>query len=177
LAKGIEKGVLYRKTEGLLQEYRAMQARLSILETELFELSGCEPGETQEEAISGMSFTRVISDMPRGNDVSDKTGRVAVEWREKYGKEFSRAWEMYVTEYQAKRFEITSLVGVIKKIDTALGSLLQKERNVVELYYIQGMKWEDIGKKIHHEQGHCKRIRDRAVWYMSKSMWGKWDIR
>ena len=173
---GIEKGALYRKTEGLLKEYRAMQARLMMLEIEFFDLSGCEPGESHDEAIEGMSFARAVSDMPHSGEISDKTSRIAVNWREQYGKDFDRAWEMYVKEYQTLKGDIAGIKKTIKKIDVAIGSLLPKEKEVVILFYVQGMKWEDVGRRLSYVPDHCKRLRTRAIWYMSKSIYGQWKI-
>ena len=174
--QGIDKGFYYRKTEELLQEYRAMQARVRILTDELAAMLGDSVTESQEEAIAGIYFARIVSDMPHGTEISDKTGRVAASWRKQYGKEFSKVWRQYVLDKTNKEAELKQLKTLLAKIDTAIESLLPKEKEIVKLFYVQGMKWEDVGRKLSYEQGHCKRIRDRAIWYMSKSLFGKWKV-
>jgi len=173
MASGIEKGTLYRRTEEQLQNYRAMKARVAILENELVAIGGAGVTETQEEAIEGMYYARVVNGMPMGTETTDKTARVAEEWREKYRKDFHRVWRSFVLDKKGKTDELHTTRADLQKIDIAIGSLLQKEKDVVNLFYIEGMKWEDVGKKLNYELGHCKRIRERAVWYMSLSLFSR----
>lgn len=170
---GIEKGTLYRKTEEMLQEYRAMKARIAILEAELKSIMSAGATETHNEAIEGMYFARAVNDMPRGNEVSNKTARMAAEWRDQYGKDFHRVWRMYVLDKQNKEHEIEIVKGMLNRIDIAISSLLPKEKDVVTLFYIQGMKWEEVGRKLSYDSRHCQRIRERAVWYMTLSLFNR----
>jgi len=173
MASGIEKSTLYRRTEEQLQNYRAMLARVAILENELASILGTDITETHDEAIGGMCFARVVNGMPMGTETSDKTARVAEEWRERYRKDFHRVWRMYVLDKKGLEDELFTTRAKLQKIDIAIGSLLPKEKDVVNLFYIQGMKWGDVGKKLNYEPGHCKRIRERAVWYMSLSLFSR----
>jgi hypothetical protein len=154
----------------MLQEYRAVKARIDILSKELFKMSKTDPFETHDEALEGMYFARVVNGMPHGTEISDKTGRVAESWREQYRKDFHQQWKLFVLDKSNKEIELAVLKKQLDNIDTAISSLLQKEKDVVTLYYIHGVKWEDVGKRLNYEQGHCKRIRDRAIWYMSLSL-------
>ena len=173
---GIEKGILYRKTEKLLQEYRAMQARVIILTNELAAMMGESVTETQDEAIEGMYFNRPISDMPHSGQISDKTAKVAASWKEQYGKEFHAVWRQYVLDKTNKEAELKQLKTLLVKINTAIESLLPKEKEIVRLFYVQGLKWEDVGRKVCYDPDHCKRLRSRSIWYMSKSLFGKWKV-
>lgn len=170
MASGIEKGTLYRRTEEMLQNYRAMKARVAILERELATITDGGVTETQEEAIEGIYYARVVNGMPMGTEITDKTANVADVWRERYQKDFHRMWRNYVLERQGKNDELHIWREYLQKIDIAIGSLRQKERDVVNLFYIHGMKWEDVGKRLNYAHGHCKKIRERAVWYMSLSL-------
>ena len=174
---GIEKSALYRKTEELLQEYRAMTARIKILEAEQKAMLNTDITESTDEAIAGMYFARAISDMPHGTEISDKTGRIALQWQERYQKEFHHVWRQFVLDKQNMDHELTSLRLLLQKIDTATESLLPKEKEIITLFYVHGVKWEDIGQRLNYDKRWCKRIRERAVWYMSKSMFGgKWQV-
>jgi len=166
----IDKGVYYRETEKMLQEYRAIKARVDILSKELCKMSEVDPLETQDEALEGMYFSRVVNGMPHGTEISDKTGRVAESYLKQYRSDFHQQWRLFVLDKSNKEIELEVLRKRLDNMDTAICSLLQKEREVVTLYYIQGVKWENVGKRLSYEQGHCKRIRDRAVWYMSLSL-------
>ena len=170
MASGIEKSTLYRRSEEMLQNYRAMKARVAILENELASILGTNITETQDEAIEGMMFARVVNGMPMGTEITDKTANVADVWRERYKKDFSRMWRNFVLERQGKADELYVWKGYIKKVDIAIDSLLQKEKDVVTMFYIHGMKWEDVANKLNYDPRHCKKIRERAVWYMSLSL-------
>ncbi|HBV95806.1 MAG: hypothetical protein JL50_10960 [Peptococcaceae bacterium BICA1-7] len=170
MASGIEKSTLYRRSEEMLQNYRAMKARVAILENELASILGTNITETQDEAIEGMMFARVVNGMPMGSDVGDKTASVVSEWREKYRKDFSRVWRMYVLDKQGLEDELFTIRANIEKVDIAIASLLPKEKDVVTLFYIQGMKWEDVGRRLNYDPRQCQRIKERAVWYMSLSL-------
>lgn len=170
MKKGLEKGTLYRKTEEMLQEYRAMVAKVKILEKELKSILASDVTESHDEAIEGMYFARVVNGMPMGTDVTDKTARVAGDWRERYGKDFHRMWRNYVLDRKGLEDELYTTKLTLEKIDIAMESLLPKEKDVVKLFYIDGMKWEDVGVRLNYALGHCKKIRERAVWYMSLSL-------
>jgi DNA-directed RNA polymerase specialized sigma subunit len=154
-----------------------MQARVKILTNELAAMLGSDVTETQEEAISGMYFARIVSDMPHGTEISDKTARVAASWREQYGKEFHKVWRQFVLDMQNKEAQLRDMKGKLVKINTAIESLLPKERDVVTLFYVQGLKWEDIGKRLSYDPDWCRKLRSRGIWYMSKSIFGKWIVR
>jgi len=173
---GIDKGILYQKTEKLLQDYRAMKARVRILTDELAAMLGSDVTESQDEAIEGIYFNRPLSDMPHSGEISDKTAKVAADWRKQYGKEFSKVWRQYVLDKTNKEADLASTRALLAKIDTAIESLLPKEKEIVTLFYVQGLKWEDVGRKISYEESNCRRIRVRAIWYMSKSLFGKWKV-
>ena len=173
---GIDKGILYQKTEKLLQDYRAMKARVRILTDELAAMLGSDVTESQDEAIEGIYFNRPLSDMPHSGEVSDKTAKVAAIYRKQYSKGFHRQWRQFVLDKTNKEADLESTRALLAKIDTAIDSLLPKEREIICLFYVQGMKWEDVGRKVCYDPDHCKRLRSRAIWYMSKSLFGKWKV-
>lgn len=172
----VEKDSLYRRTEGLLREYRAMKARVEILESELSKQGGDGVTETPDEAIEGDYFARVISDMPHGTEISDKTARVALEYWERYQKDIAAAVKRYVLDRENKRNELAAIEQTIQVIDIAIRSLLEVEREVVTQFYIEGLSWTDISINTQYTVRNCKRLRDRGVWYMTKSMMGKWRV-
>lgn len=126
--------------------------------------------EREAEAIAGTYFNRNLTGLPMGTDISDKTGRVAGEWREQLEKDFKKVWHMYVVDKTNKQLEYDAWVLKVRRIDLAIESLLPKEQDVIKMYYIQGMTFGKIGKKIGYDERSCRHIRDRAVWYMSLSL-------
>jgi len=168
----IEKNTFYRRTEELLKEYRAMKARVVVLEKEIDKLSNESIGETDEEIIAGMYFAKIMDGMPQGNDILDKTAIIATTWRERGQKEFHEVWKEFIRNIVNKKNELDTIKQTLAKIDIAIKSLLPKEKDVIEMFYIRRMKWEDIGRRVNYKKRYCKRIRDRAIWYMSKSIFG-----
>lgn len=166
----IKKSTLYRKTEEQLQNYRAMKARVAILEKDYATIKDVEITETHAEAIEGMYYVKVMNGMPPPSGIGDRTASIAEAWREKYHKDFHRMWRNYVLDRRGLEDELYITRANLQKIDIAIESLLPKEKEVIRLYYVGGVKWEDIGLKLNYDLRHCKRIRDRAVWYMGLSL-------
>ena len=172
--QGIEKGTLYRKVEEWLKEYRAMKARVEILKAELDTISrseGLGVYEGEDEAIAGMYFNRgPLTGLPMGTETSDKTGRVAAEFRDQLEKDFKRVWRMYVADRTNKWIEYEALVIQLHRIDLAIESLLPREQEVVRAHYIDGLGWERISRKVHCDVATCYRTREKAILYMTLSL-------
>lgn len=173
MASGIEKSILYRRTEEQLQNYRAMKARVAILERELATITDGGITETKDEAIEGIYFARVVNGMPMGTEITDKTANVAGVWRERYKKDFSRMWRNFVLDKQGKEDELYTTRVNIEKIDIAFNSLSQVKREIIKLFYFDGMKWKDVGRRVGYDPEHCKKIRCEAVHYMSLSLFSR----
>ena len=50
----------------------------------------------------------------------------------------------------------------IKAIETALKCLTERERKVVVLKYIEGMKWSEVSDKLGFSEKWCKEIKKQA---------------
>lgn len=173
----VEKDSLYRRTEGLLREYRAMKARVEILEKELGKLGGNGIFDNKDEAILGYYFSRTISDMPHGTELSDKTANVALNYQEQYREEFHKVWKQYVHEKENMKYELDTVKRMLQIMDIALNSLLLEQKLIITMFYVEGKKWLEISNTTQYAIRHCKRIRDQGVWYMAKSMTaGKWKV-
>jgi hypothetical protein len=169
--KGIEESAIYKRTEHYLKEYRAMQARLKILSMEIEALGGSIKLLTDEEPdeyIRGYAFERSNDGMPRGTDISDKVGNLALSWQERYERDKGEQVLTYIEQRQAKQQEYKEIHNLLSILDVAIESLKPIEKEIITRFYIKGMKWADIGRRLSYSVTRCKGIRMDAIWYMSK---------
>lgn len=169
--RGIEQGALYKRTEQLLREYNAMQARVKNLDLDLEGLDW--EHESSTESIEGLTFARGnLEGLPRGNDVSDKTASVALKWRKDNDYSSDETWDEFVKNHEQMKYERDFIKRDIQKIDNAIASLSEDEQIIVRGFYIEQKPWYDVAHEVQYVERHCKRLRTRAIWYMSKSIFG-----
>jgi len=171
---GVEDGALYKRTEVLLWEYNSMQARVKNLEIGLVNLAP-DGGvfEEQADTIEGMVFGRNGEDgMPQSGAVGDKTASVALNWRKEHGKVTHEMWSLFVGDKFNMEQERTLIKSLLQKIDNAIASLSADEQLIIKEFYLEQKPWYDVAHDVQYVERHCKRLRTRAIWYMSKSIFG-----
>jgi hypothetical protein len=166
----IERSAIYRNTERLLRDYSGMQARLSNIDIDLDGIQSIAY-ETPEETIEGAYFARNVDGMPGGGAISDKTSSVALRWRQEAQDNADDLTQHIVNVRENLLAEKKKLSGLIAKIDNAIDSLSEDERTIIQGYYIEQLNWYEVAYKVQYSERHCKRLRTRAIWYMSKSLY------
>ncbi|HBC94367.1 MAG TPA: hypothetical protein DCZ10_16075 [Pelotomaculum sp.] len=176
---GVEDGALYKRTEALLREYNSMQARVKNLEIDLANLAPEGVFEEQEETIEGLAFRRCGEEgMPQGSgETSDRTASVALKWRKEHGIVTHEMWRLFVGDKFNLEHEKRLTEGLLRKIDNAIDSLSEDEQLIIRGFYIDQKPWYDITHEVQYVERHCKRLRTRAIWYMSKSIFGVGRVR
>jgi hypothetical protein len=170
---GVEEAALYKRTEGLLREYNSMQARVKNLEIDLANLAPNGVFEDEVDTIEGLVFARCGDDgMPPSGNVGDKTGNVALNWRKEHKAVAHEMWRTFVGDKYNMEWEKRALEGLLEKIDNAIKSLSVDEQVIVKSFYIENKPWYDIAHQVKCVERHCRRLRTRAIWYMSKSIFG-----
>ena len=80
----------------------------------------------------------------------------------------------------AKKTELKKLLNknttILRIIDRAIDSLLDKERDVIVGFYIEKRTWDEIGEIVAHSPRHCLRIRDEALVKMSEAIYGHFEL-
>lgn len=61
---------------------------------------------------------------------------------------------------------------IIKKIDRALETLNETERDILKLYYIENLPWFKVSWQVHLSERQCRNIRRRAINRMVVAMFG-----
>lgn len=51
----------------------------------------------------------------------------------------------------------------LERIDRSLNGLTYKERTMLELKYIKGMRWESVMSETNYSERHCRRIKNEAI--------------
>ena len=175
---GIEEGALYKRTETLLREYNSMQARVKNLKLDLENMAGTSATEEHQEAIEGLALGRSgLTGMPPPNSLSDKTASVALKWREEYRNNFHEIWKWFVRDTETTTEEVNAISRILQKIDNAILSLSEDEKIIIKGFYIDQSPWYDVAHEVQYVERHCKRLRTRAIWYMSKSIFGAGKVR
>lgn len=170
---GIEEAALYKRTEKLLREYNSMQARVKNLEIDIANLAPNGVFEEEAETIEGLIFGRQGDDgMPPSGNVGDKTGNVAINWRKEHGTVTHEMWRLFVGDRFNMEQERKLTESLLQKIDNAIGSLSDDEQLIIKGFYLENKPWYDVAHEVQYVERHCKRLRTRAIWYMSKSIWG-----
>jgi len=170
---GAEEGALYKRTEGLLREYNAMLARVKNLEIDIANLAPEGVFEEESDTIEGLTFAHPGDvGMPPSGGIGDKTGSVALNWRKEHSKVTHEMWSMFVGDRFNMEQEKKALEGLLEKINNAMNSLSVDEQKIVKGFYIDSKPWYDVAHEVQYVERHCKWLRTRAIWYMSKSIFG-----
>lgn len=172
MQEGIELAPLYKRTEQLLRNYNSYKARVQNLEVDLAFIRDIPDRiETEDEAISGEYFARSTNEgAPSGH--GDKTASVALRWLEQHSNNKLDMLDMFTRDTDTITQEISAIGTLLAKVDNAIASLSRDEQVIVKGFYIDNKPWYDIAHEVQYVERHCIRLRKRAIWYMSKSIFG-----
>lgn len=138
---------LYKKTDGVLFNYKSIKAEIFNLELEIEEL------QEEYDGVKGMTY-------------EEKTGKTNA---------FNSATE---NEVMKKENEINKLLRekknkerLISKIDNALDSLEEEEREIIKLRCIERKSWNKVGMITNRDGDYCGKIKRAAVNKLSELVW------
>lgn len=138
---------LYRKTDGVLFNYKTIKVEINNLELDIEELkSECEGIKAvgyEEKTGETNAFNSSVE-----NEVLKKEKMINKLLREKQSKE-----------------------RLICKIDNALGTLEEEERKIIELRCFDKMGWGKVGALINKDEDYCGKIKRKVVNQISELIW------
>lgn len=138
---------LYKKTDGVLFNYKSIKAEIFNLELDIEEL------EDEREGIKGISYDEKSSPTHKfnssvENEVIKKEKEINRLLREKRSKE-----------------------RLIRKIDNALDSLETEEKEIIKLRCFERKPWNKVGMTINKDADYCGKIKRDAVNKISDLIW------
>ncbi|MCT8978295.1 RinA family protein [Clostridium sp. CX1] len=130
---------LYKKTDGVLFNYKTIKAEINNLELEIEEL------KEETDGVKGITY-------------EERTGST---------NEFNSSVE---NEVLKKDKLITKLIRekaskqrLIEKIDNALNTLEDEERQIIKLRCFDKMGWSKVGALTNRDGDYCGRIKRKAI--------------
>ena len=139
----------YRKTEKTLYSYPSICVSIKNMEQELAEI-----GAAHQITLTAVDYAKVMVDSCGG------AGFV----------------EGYVLEFEREREDLIKRIekakSIMQKIDRSLGVLPDKERQVIEMRYFEGLSWDEVATKTAYTDRHCRRLKRLAIDKILIAMYG-----
>lgn len=138
---------LYKKTDEILSNYKAIKAEINNLQLEIEEISseydGVKAVVYEERTGTTNAFNSSVE-----NEILKKEKLINKLLKEKRSKEI-----------------------LINKVDNALTVLEEEEIKIIELRYFQKMGWNKIGILTNRDGDYCGRIKRKVVNKLSELIW------
>lgn len=136
----------------LLRDYLTNKRLLAIIQMEIEHFSGV----TYDEAIEALALASAEGERVQSSSISDKTGRVALMFRDIADKDNQAALSEMVSELRAKQHEIEPL-------EYCVGLLASKQREVIRCIYFEGWTWVEACDHLGLNQTTLARTRRKAI--------------
>ena len=134
----------YKLTEGYLRNYRDLTMTLDILITD----RNC--------AISELANVKPVMTHYGIGGHGGETTSIPERHEEKSSVINADLW--------ALNRDIESLERLLHKMNLALGVLSQSERNIINLFYCERKRWDEIEQDVNYSQRQGRRLCRNAVW-------------
>ena len=90
-----------------------------------------------------------LSRMPKGRSAP----------RDKLGEDIARLLELE----ERRRKQIIDLEIRLEAVEKWIDSLPPQQATVVRLYYVNGLTWRQISRKLNYNADYCRQIRNAAI--------------
>ncbi|MCX8132015.1 MAG: hypothetical protein N3I35_18200 [Clostridia bacterium] len=161
-----------RETEVLLRGYKLNKERIIFLENQLKRLTP----ESHEDYIEyrmyehGYSGASPMFVMENGIEVAklNKVESTACEYRRKCETEYRDANKEMEKELKKLRFN----TSIIEESIEVLNRINAKYKIIIESYYINNVRMEDVADSIHIGRSRCYVLCKEALKYMARVIFG-----
>lgn len=138
---------LYKKTDGVLFNYKTIKAEINNIEIEIEELkdefTGVSAIGYDERSGPTNAFNSSVE-----NEVLKKEKEINRLLKEKRNKE-----------------------RLISKIDNAIETLEYEEKEIIKLRCFERRSWNTVGSLTNRDGDHCSKIKREAVKKLSELIW------
>ena len=160
--------------EDRLRTHREKTARIAVLE---LEIEGLEAEikyssgilETDDETIEGMAYRRSLEG-GSGGDNTSKVERVVLNFKAEQDRLAKPQDVSYLyTEIRKRKGELKRLLDDTLPIEKALKGLSDKQKLIVDEFYVKGNTWYAVGTRYQQIYGYpvaqvtLRKTRDRAL--------------
>ena len=161
-----------KSVKELLSKHRYNKARVAFLENQIKKIVP----ETHDEYIEyrmfegGYTGETPMFVMERGEEVSrlNKVEATSQEYRKNCEKEYGKA--LKETEEELKKLKYFTMI--IEEALEVLDRLDMKYKAIIEGYYINTSRMEDIAQSIHISRSRCYDLRKEAIKCMARIIYG-----
>ncbi|ABR48559.1 putative sigma factor [Alkaliphilus metalliredigens QYMF] len=140
----------YKSTEKFLYNYNALKACIENMQCELEEM-----GEGNHIGIRGLSVKEKTSTTFEFNSMTENEAINSIERK-----------DLLISRIHSIKRKIT-------RIDRAIESIDQNEREIIEKRYLMGKQWWEIAYEVKFSERHCKRIRNEAIEKIAVALFGE----
>lgn len=140
------------RIETLIRDYPKNKMELKCLEKQIQNFRGI----SETEMIDSMQFSHPEGERVQSSGVSDKTARIAVNYRERMDR-INREWYEHLEQrYFFLSEEISFLESAVKSLPGTMGEIMQ------DLIFNQ-TSWDDLAEKHYMSRRSVGRYRQKAI--------------
>ena len=140
------------RVEKLMQGYQKMVLERSCLENQLRNFQGI----TEEEMIGSLHFSQPEGERLQTSDISDKTGRIAVSYKDKMDR-INQEWQAHLEKKHAV------LVAELLFFESAVLSLSGILPEFISDMVINGLSWDELAIQYHISRSMVAKNRKKAI--------------
>lgn len=140
------------KIEALIRNYPKNKMELKCLEHQIRTFRGI----TEEEMIDSMYFSQPDGERVQTSGVSDKTARIAMNYRERMDS-INKDWYQHLEkQYMALAEELGFFEGALKALPGKMGEIMQ------DMVFSQS-SWDELADKHYVSRRTIGRYRQKAI--------------
>ncbi|MCD7752134.1 MAG: hypothetical protein LUI10_10420 [Lachnospiraceae bacterium] len=136
----------------LMKQYPEKKQELAVLQVQIKNFKGV----TEDEVIDSMQFSSPQGERVQSSDISDKTARVAISYRERT-KQINDEWYSYLVE------QYTTLRDELEFFEFALTQLSGQLSGIMHDLVIGQCTWEQVMEHYHISRKTLWRYRQKAI--------------
>lgn len=163
----------FARMEELLKRHKYNKARMIFLENHLKRLTP----ENHDDYIQGKVYRNGHSEsaplfvMEAGEEIAllNKVEETAYEYKEKCQSNYNTA--RYETENELLQLKYS--INMVEDGLDIIDRIQKKYKTVIEMYYINNSRMEDIADCIHISRSRCYELCKEAVGWMANVVYGE----
>lgn len=140
------------RIEKIMQSYQQIVMERNCLENQIMNFQGI----TASEMIESMYFVQPDGERVQTSGVSDKTGRIAITYKDRMNR-INREWQEHLVKKHSALFE------ELLFFESAILSLSGILPDFISDMVIDGLTWDDLAAKYHVSRTMVAKYRKKAI--------------